>query len=400
MSQSTCGYTGNSDLYGLGVRLGTYLLWYSVQIAAAFRLEGAQDLLVSWNIFALALSAAIYILTFQQQDPDQRAHPADIAIVLYMIFGGCFGTLSFAVMASKSLPTQYQILLSPLTCLLALVYAAWFWISGINDDQFQHSQGCYTYVFLFSKVSPEALRSVSTFFAFLAVWFSMIYLLLVAMIAYNNITSFTMAFKLKQTDKLQLLNYINSDCHEVLINFFSKYTGLPREASLNVHLEDITRLYLVVRIKPGEPKQIIHLGHPLTNLRDKLKVRQQLEEILDIWKVYSDDFDENVGVEHWGSILQTLLVSQGTISIAFLRDGHTAGRYISYFMYLIGFIYTSYALIAIELMVIWNDIDGVYSVQSTGQLIPLIVGILSFLKTIHDVIFNAKVNSTSDCSEN
>ena len=33
MSQTDCIITGNSDLYGLGIRLGGYLLWASTQIA-------------------------------------------------------------------------------------------------------------------------------------------------------------------------------------------------------------------------------------------------------------------------------------------------------------------------------------------------------------------------------
>jgi hypothetical protein len=45
-----------------------------------------------------------------------------------------------------------------------------------------------------------------------------------------------------------------------------------------------------------------------------------------------------------------------------------------------------YCILAIELMLRWNRVTGVYTVSSTGQLIPLVTGVVGFL----DVLFNVQ----------
>jgi hypothetical protein len=38
-----------------------------------------------------------------------------------------------------------------------------------------------------------------------------------------------------------------------------------------------------------------------------------------------------------------------------------------------------YSVLALELMLRWNRVDGVYAIHSTGQLIPLAVAVVAFL---------------------
>jgi hypothetical protein len=42
--------------------------------------------------------------------------------------------------------------------------------------------------------------------------------------------------------------------------------------------------------------------------------------------------------------------------------------------------------VAIELTLLWNSTEGVYDVQSTGQLIPLITGLLSFGGLLQEIV--------------
>jgi hypothetical protein len=37
-------------------------------------------------------------------------------------------------------------------------------------------------------------------------------------------------------------------------------------------------------------------------------------------------------------------------------------------------------IVAIEMTLIWNDIDDVHSISSTGQLIPFVTGVAGILK--------------------
>ena len=42
-----------------------------------------------------------------------------------------------------------------------------------------------------------------------------------------------------------------------------------------------------------------------------------------------------------------------------------------------------WAIAAVELSLYWNQITGVYTIDSTGQLIPFIIGIVGLLRLFH-----------------
>jgi hypothetical protein len=42
-----------------------------------------------------------------------------------------------------------------------------------------------------------------------------------------------------------------------------------------------------------------------------------------------------------------------------------------------------WAVVAIELTLVWNHVSGVYSLTSTGQLIPFVIGLVGLLRLIH-----------------
>lgn len=41
-----------------------------------------------------------------------------------------------------------------------------------------------------------------------------------------------------------------------------------------------------------------------------------------------------------------------------------------------------WAVLAVELSLSWNKVSGIYTIQSTGQLIPFIIGIVSFVRVV------------------
>jgi hypothetical protein len=43
-----------------------------------------------------------------------------------------------------------------------------------------------------------------------------------------------------------------------------------------------------------------------------------------------------------------------------------------------------YSVLGIELTLYWNQISGIYTVNTTGQLIPLVVGVVGLLKLFKD----------------
>jgi hypothetical protein len=74
-----CGFSGNSDLYGLRIRLGVYFQWTSTFIIYGWYIEGWKDLAESYLGFLAAITA--------------RAEPtyaAQVLLLSYIIFGGIY----------------------------------------------------------------------------------------------------------------------------------------------------------------------------------------------------------------------------------------------------------------------------------------------------------------------
>lgn len=42
-----------------------------------------------------------------------------------------------------------------------------------------------------------------------------------------------------------------------------------------------------------------------------------------------------------------------------------------------------WAVVAVELTIAWNNVTGVYTLESTGQLIPVIIGVVGLLRVLH-----------------
>lgn len=52
-------------------------------------------------------------------------------------------------------------------------------------------------------------------------------------------------------------------------------------------------------------------------------------------------------------------------------------------------------MISVELTLLWNGISGVYTLNSTGQLIPFIIGVVGLLSLLHGIsVERSKLKST------
>lgn len=84
---SQCGFDGNPDTYGLGVRLGAYLSWVSITIASTFFPDVRKDLLDALVIFSIAFFAAIIL-----ESLDDKTYTVELIIMGYIFFGGIVTT--------------------------------------------------------------------------------------------------------------------------------------------------------------------------------------------------------------------------------------------------------------------------------------------------------------------
>jgi hypothetical protein len=186
-STNACGYTGNSDIYGLGIRIGIYLQWFSTWLSTAVIPEEMLGTTVANGIFLIAISAAT--LTLCTSSPTAGGTPvytADMIILLAIFgisvyflysvswFGRHFGpssSIGFTFEDNTALGESIKMILS--LCMASI--SIWFWFHGV--DHFEPTP-CGTYAFLFGvriDATGRAARVVyglaSCFALFVFAWF-------------------------------------------------------------------------------------------------------------------------------------------------------------------------------------------------------------------------------------
>ncbi|KAF8855529.1 hypothetical protein BDZ45DRAFT_793307 [Acephala macrosclerotiorum] len=135
-ARKVCSYSGNGDIYGLGIRLGLYLQWFAGWLSGFLEGEGAKasvDILCGHVVFCIAIFLALVT-----RDPSSST-PLDVVILFFMFFGGAYAVL-LAVQAhgrSKDAESQAKKHKAVMHSFLiiwygTLLYASWFWWKGIH----------------------------------------------------------------------------------------------------------------------------------------------------------------------------------------------------------------------------------------------------------------------------
>jgi hypothetical protein len=163
----TKGFIGNSDFYGLGIRIGVYLQWWASLITDIFVPSQWYTMIVSQSIFSLSLIIALIVLAFQHS----CTFTVDIIIVLALFWGGII-TISGGPSLAKR---PYKPGLGFLSVLLLLLvigcgFSTWFWLrlSTVGEADFQPTPGG-SVLFLFAHVwiHNKAATGFHLFVAFL-----------------------------------------------------------------------------------------------------------------------------------------------------------------------------------------------------------------------------------------
>lgn len=84
-----CGFIGNADIYGLGVRLGLYIRWLTALITrlSSPSPDSVRDLLDTDAVFLLALFIAKILLVIGSAGP---VHSMEMLILVHLFFGDVF----------------------------------------------------------------------------------------------------------------------------------------------------------------------------------------------------------------------------------------------------------------------------------------------------------------------
>lgn len=131
MADQVCGFSGESDLYGLGIRIGIYLQWLTGLIVYVFYPEGYREASATTLVFESAVTIAIVVNSAERQ-------AVEILIFLYLFFGGMF----IMVVLGEHSPyygdkndriSVMRMLLIMCLIFAGSVYSSWFWFKGLMD---------------------------------------------------------------------------------------------------------------------------------------------------------------------------------------------------------------------------------------------------------------------------
>ena len=153
------GFVGNTDFYGLGIRLGIYSQWTASALANCFLPGEWKSNLGASLAFALALTVAVFLLTFQSQ----CVFTAEVIVILFIFWGGFLVSyigspaLNFVNPLRSSIKSPGSSIVAEVPYVAMQVFSLWFWLRLVlvGEEDFRRTPGG-TYYFLFSRVSSHS----------------------------------------------------------------------------------------------------------------------------------------------------------------------------------------------------------------------------------------------------
>jgi hypothetical protein len=140
-----CTFEGNSDFYGIGVRLGFYFTWFSGLLSFVINPEDADSQADAQTIFLFANLIALVILQGQEHVKSPNASPPAPVVVpillFYMFFGGSVSAVTSAttgLIGWRKANRKERIILAgrqvfvQLIFLSTLAYSIFFWTEGFK----------------------------------------------------------------------------------------------------------------------------------------------------------------------------------------------------------------------------------------------------------------------------
>ncbi|KIW57678.1 hypothetical protein PV05_02244 [Exophiala xenobiotica] len=392
MANDTCYVPGNSDLYGLGIRTGIYLQWVSSLIANNCYPEEVPTLLVTNTIFLIAVCIATLKLT-----ADSSLKQAEYLVLLRVLYGFLLTVLtvngtrvrrreeeSTFVNRKDELGSIASRNLRRALTVGIICFSIWYWASEANVGA--RDSACRTYGFLFTKIplSSEFYRNVElTFSALLLIHHIIQFLIGIAILAGLAIIAMIRVRRQGRFAWSVLLNWrlwaaFNDDQTNAVVALLCK--ALPNLFG---------RAFRQISRKKGmakEPKE----GHIKPNFFEKRgypEIGNALAESLMLRAAMVFLYLPLRKSKIWPRL------ERNRASLTFLKAcGKSVHRTFQFLKNLypqaLNILYLVWAVVGIELTLIWNNVSDVYTIQSTGQLIPFLTGILSMAEAIWGLWLN------------
>jgi hypothetical protein len=155
---ASCSFSGNSDMYGLGIRLGFYLNWYGETLASWIARDEVNGIALSNSFFVAATFLALVIQTARD-----NLTPVEIYVILLLTFGGYLYIVPLYIWrcltcwAPEWDPSRYPrvpvggafSVMNWFLLIAVAVFQLWFWINKVRSTASGH---CEEFGFLFTKV--------------------------------------------------------------------------------------------------------------------------------------------------------------------------------------------------------------------------------------------------------
>lgn len=130
------GFQGNSDIYGLGTRIGLYLQLASSVISNQMLAGMRVPVALTYMIFAIAAVIAIFVMSFASGN--QCGFSIEIVLLYHIFIGGCLATLYWPSLLKKDEPPKWIGLswfrtTAMLIYAIFIGYAEWFWTRGLIE---------------------------------------------------------------------------------------------------------------------------------------------------------------------------------------------------------------------------------------------------------------------------
>lgn len=363
----SCGFDGNSDFYGLGIRLGIYLQWITTLLAHLFFDEAIPGNLELNCVFLLAVSAATLVAT-----RTGTVRPAECLVLLHLCFGFIFSILSIW---GHRIDMKFSLAGSTFRLALATAissYAAWFWFRGL---ELLTVDACPAFTFI---LVPKAVSdAISTFYQ---VQSSVVLGTYGFLLARELLTTFCFFIFCTIMSGVFAEFYVivvqavgPSDSHDhhlrrvlstwavmTVTVFWAYFNGQksagPYRPSLFAYISPVVDISIFVLWSTWQLLYLLVMGKspppgftypPLVTLR-----------------LFRRKPEQPKGPSKTQAVFERIHKIMVSTKVLFLLN----------------LCCLTWAVIAIEITLHWNSVSGIYDVATTGQLIPFIIGIVSILR--------------------
>ncbi|KAF2258558.1 hypothetical protein CC78DRAFT_526147 [Lojkania enalia] len=156
-----CGFEGNQDMYGMGIRIGYYLQWYGAILASWIAPEESQGLRIANSLFVTATFLALVILTVRANTPEDipivetyiilflafGSYLVLVPIYIWRLFTGC-NPLWDPTRFPRVNPGRVYSVCNTLLLVTVLIFQIWFWAHQVPK---LNEQECRQWGFFFWK---------------------------------------------------------------------------------------------------------------------------------------------------------------------------------------------------------------------------------------------------------